>query len=251
MANAAQTGVFGKLPAHGDFIRRDLPVAVVNVWDEWLQHFIAATKEQIGENWLETYLTSPIWRFVFSVGVVNDAAWAGILLSSVDRVGRYFPFTVMTRLPEGGNPLDMLVSNGGWFDSIESVSLQALEGQLTVDELTAEFPAFGLSHNEAYARDSRVNSGAAVQVDLESDDRPATEGLTYLLDSFLADSLSSYGVWSTTGSERVAPCLFATKGLPRISGVAAMLDGQWQQWNWRQPYRLNTTPAGIRQQANA
>jgi type VI secretion system protein ImpM len=241
MPDVAQTGVFGKLPAHGDFIRRDLPVSLVNVWDEWLQHFISATREQIGENWLETYLTSPIWRFVFSAGVVNESAWAGILLPSVDRVGRYFPFTVLTALPAGGNPLDMLVSNGDWFESIESVSLQALEGQLTVDELTGEFSAFPLVHGDTYSRDSRVNSGTAVQIDLDSEERPASSGFAYLLDSFLIDSLSSYGVWSTKGSERVAPCVFATKGLPRISGIAAMLDGQWQQWNWRQPYRLAPT----------
>ena len=32
----ARTGLFGKLPAHGDFVRRHLPRSFVTPWDEWL-----------------------------------------------------------------------------------------------------------------------------------------------------------------------------------------------------------------------
>jgi hypothetical protein len=56
MATSRQTGLFGKLPAHGDFVHRNLPAGFVNRWDEWLQHFVAATREQIGEHWLEVVI---------------------------------------------------------------------------------------------------------------------------------------------------------------------------------------------------
>ena len=93
------TGLFGKLPAHGDFIYRDLPPSFINVWDEWLQGYVGSVKEQLGDAWLDVYLTSPIWRFAFGEGVIDENVWAGIMLPSVDRVGRYFPFSIATKLP--------------------------------------------------------------------------------------------------------------------------------------------------------
>ena len=78
--NGQITGVFGKLPAHGDFIYRDLPTQFVNVLDSWLQGFVGGSREQLGEQWLDIYLTSPIWRFAFSEGVVDEHGWAGLFL---------------------------------------------------------------------------------------------------------------------------------------------------------------------------
>jgi len=91
MTTEMQTGLYGKLPAYGDFIFRNLNSSFITPWDEWLQHFISGTQEQIGEGWLDIYLTSPIWRFVLSPGVIDNKMWAGLMMPSVDRVGRYFP----------------------------------------------------------------------------------------------------------------------------------------------------------------
>jgi type VI secretion system protein ImpM len=71
MINANSVGLFGKLPAHGDFIYRNLPSNFINAWDAWLQGFVGSSQEQIGESWLDVYLTSPIWRFVLSDGVID------------------------------------------------------------------------------------------------------------------------------------------------------------------------------------
>ena len=56
-------GFYGKLPAHGDFVQRNLPLDFVEPWDEWLQQSLSASKEALQDKWLETYLTSPIWHF--------------------------------------------------------------------------------------------------------------------------------------------------------------------------------------------
>ena len=92
--NEVDIGIFGKIPAHGDFIERQLPRSFLTPWDEWLQRGIASSKELLGNQWLEIYLTSPIWHFCASPGVIDEKAWAGILMPSVDSVGRYFPLTV-------------------------------------------------------------------------------------------------------------------------------------------------------------
>ena len=61
-------GFFGKLPALGDFVQRRLPGAFVKVWDGWLQGAIAGSKAQLAEHWLDTYLSSPVWRTVRTGG---------------------------------------------------------------------------------------------------------------------------------------------------------------------------------------
>ncbi len=59
-----------------------------------------------------------------------------------------------------------------------------------------------------------------------------------LFHSALKESLSSYSVWTTQGSELVEPCLFYCAGLPSLQNLAAMLDGQWLARGWNQPCRL-------------
>lgn len=62
--------------------------------------------------------------------------------------------------------------------------------------------------------------------------------MSNLLNATLTSSLSSYSLWSTTGSQMIAPVFFSCQGLPPISGIASMLDGQWQQRHWKIPFNL-------------
>ena len=82
------TGFFGKLPGRGDFIGRHLPKSFLDPWDTWLQQAIAQSHIQLGGLWRECYCTSPIWRFALSPGLCGPAVYTGILMPSVDRVGR-------------------------------------------------------------------------------------------------------------------------------------------------------------------
>ena len=96
-------GFYGKLPELGDFVNRRLPQNFIDPWDSWLQQAIATSRDQLGGNWLNNYLTSPIWRFAVSSGVVGESPWCGLLMPSVDRVGRYFPLTLACVLDEDIN----------------------------------------------------------------------------------------------------------------------------------------------------
>ncbi len=238
MSHLKPVGLFGKLPAHGDFIYRDLPTTFINAWDTWLQSFIGCSQEQIGEAWLDVYLTSPIWRFALSEGVIDQHAWAGIVLPSVDRVGRYFPFSVVTRLPGITNPLE-IITQSNWFDSIESAALKALDGQLVLDDLLEEINRNPLQNVMAYIPAMQThNSQQGTLIKMDFEEQSPRSVFSYLLSSSLKESLSSYSVWTTQGSDRVEPCLFYSRGLPQVRGIAAMLDGQWSQWGWHEPYSL-------------
>lgn len=240
MSHLKPVGLYGKLPAHGDFIYRDLPTSFINTWDAWLQTFIGCSQEQMGDAWLDIYLTSPIWRFAFSEGVIDQHVWAGIMLPSVDRVGRYFPFSVVTRLQGTQNPLEV-ITQAAWYESIERAALKALDGQLVLDELLEEINLTPLNNSLIYLPDARKNThqqGTLIKMDFE--EQSPRSVFSYLLDASIKDTLSSYSVWSTQGSERVEPCLFYSRGLPQVRGIAAMMDGQWAQWGWHEPYSLKS-----------
>ena len=231
-------GVYGKLPAHGDFIQRNLPSAFIKQWDVWLQHFVAGAREKMGADWLDIYLTSPIWRFVLSHGVVDEGRWAGILMPSVDQVGRYFPFTIALRLPDNQNPLEFMALQTAWYAGIEELALRALNAELMLDELVQELAGVQLHLDTAYTSTGKPVETYAMQVDMQFEEQSAAAAYPCMLDALLVKLLNSYSFWSTTGSERVAPCVFDVQGLPAVARLPAMLDGQWQQWGWVRPYTL-------------
>jgi type VI secretion system protein ImpM len=90
-------GFYGKIPARGDFVSRGLANSFLSTWDQWLQSALLASKEQLGDQWLDFYLTSPIWHFVLSAGICDQNVWAGILMPSVDKVGRYGSITSLLK----------------------------------------------------------------------------------------------------------------------------------------------------------
>ncbi len=100
----APAGWYGKLPILGDFTRRHLPPAFIDPWDDWLQAGIAGSRAALGGAWLDHYLTAHVWHFVLMPGVLGPPAWAGVCRPSVDRVGRYFPFTLAAPLAPGSTP---------------------------------------------------------------------------------------------------------------------------------------------------
>ena len=48
-ATRAVTGLHGKLPAHGDFVRRGLPTSFCEPWDAWLQAGMTAARDSLGD----------------------------------------------------------------------------------------------------------------------------------------------------------------------------------------------------------
>ena len=70
-------GLFGKLPARGDFVRSGLPGDFVAAWDDWLQRVIAASRTRMGEDWLPAFLEAPVWRFALAAGMCGAAAVTG------------------------------------------------------------------------------------------------------------------------------------------------------------------------------
>src|SRR5499433_1597163 len=129
MSAAVEVGIYGKLPSHGDFLQRRVPPEFLTPWDEWLQAGITAGRAALADQWTDTYLTSPVWRFALSASACGRAPVAGLMAPSVDRVGRFFPLALMWRLPTALPPLV--------YASLSADALAPAE-QLLVDGLTAD-----------------------------------------------------------------------------------------------------------------
>ena len=127
-------GILGKLPTNGDFVRRRVPAELAEPLDAWLAQALAASRDQLGEAWLETYLTAPVWRFALAAGCCGPAA-AGIWLPSVDRVGRYFPCLLVAELAGAPPPSALPWAAAAWYDRLEELALAILGDQLSLEQL--------------------------------------------------------------------------------------------------------------------
>jgi len=134
-AQAAVPGWYGKLPGVGDFVSRRLPEEFVRPWDEWLQTVVATTRVSLGAGWTDRYLTMPIWRFVLASGLVAKTGWAGILMPSVDRVGRQFPLTIAVALPSEAAFVRAVFDSAEWYADVEDAALGMLDPARGPDEL--------------------------------------------------------------------------------------------------------------------
>ena len=239
MSAVLPAGLYGKLPAYGDFIFRNLNPAFITTWDEWLQHFISASQEQIGEDWLNIYLTSPIWRFVLSPGVIDNNMWAGLMMPSVDRVGRYFPISIVKPFTSNISPVNFMLKQSNWFNELEKYCLTALNGNIDVDELLSTVTEIEVLTQQSYQPTYNLGEMGPMLFGLPSGgEEQVNNAMTYMLSAELTTGLNSFSLWQSAGSELVSPVLFSCQGLPPIGSLASMLDGQWQQRNWKIPYNM-------------
>lgn len=221
-AGRAATGLFGKLRHHGDFVSRRLPPAMLQPFDAWLQAGLVRSRAELGAAWLPTYLNSPLWRFALAPGVCGPQAWAGLMMPSVDRVGRWFPLTLAIGLAGAPSLRACLTVHADWFAQLEVLALASLDDGFALDVLDAAL--LGLE-------------GAPAAATVAAPPLPARSFVTALgcgsLPWLAHAGLDGHSAWWTHGAELVTPCLAVCPGLPSASGFAALLDGRWREHGWQ------------------
>lgn len=217
--------VYGKLPARGDFVTRGFGRPVIDAWDAWLQPAILASRDALAERWLDIYLTSPIWRFALGAGNCGPNTLVGVLLPSVDKVGRCFPLMLGRELAPGIELTALIARASSWYRTVEELGLAALapEFQLEAFEepvaLEVDATISALEATEPLAAPGLYIplSGDSRSVALRHAHQPLAQGRT---------------LWWTSGSERVAPCLLICPGMPSPLSFASLLDGDWTRGGW-------------------
>jgi type VI secretion system protein ImpM len=116
-------GAFGKVPSAGDFIARGLVAEVRAALDRWLtDHLAEAARDP--DCW-------PDWGLRAAIPT-PAGDMAALILPSVDRAGRQYPFALVV-------PLSGADARGvdAWADGALDLALDAVDGVIDVDELAA------------------------------------------------------------------------------------------------------------------
>jgi type VI secretion system protein ImpM len=151
----ATPGWFGKIPNLGDFASRRLPDGFVQRWDRWLQGSLAHARDDLGEAWTGTYLVAPILRFWVGPGTLGRTAWAGLLMPSIDRVGRHFPLTVAQAV----GPLAEALAARAWFAALDDAARHVLDVSFTADDFEHELLMLPMIESGAVDRSAQALAG--------------------------------------------------------------------------------------------
>jgi type VI secretion system protein ImpM len=221
-------GFFGKVSSRGDFVERRLPSTFVRRWDNWLQQGMHGVRSKLGTNWLQSYLTSPLWRFAISSGVVDEQAWAGILMPSVDRVGRHFPLTLAAGTSGKAPLLAWQSEQKPWFDELEALALSTLGSDFDFEQFDAALQLHKPLPSSCIQSGPRSTAWCfSVQ-----DSNAALETIHCAIADALLEGCS---LWWTEGSPNITPCVLVCRGLPNANQTVAMQDGSWRQSDWQLP----------------
>jgi len=190
-------GWFGKLPALGDFASRRLPDAFVAICDAWIQQGLAQGQLTWGSRWLPLYLRSPILRFRIGPAVIDSSSWQGVLMPSVDRVGRYFPLIIAA--PVDDTRSASAAADDAWYEAVEDCALGVLDPGCTVDDFEASLASIGDSEG-AGSRDDRQQRHAAIRDNDRREDLSAGNPRTAMTPvQGTGDARSPAGVIETAG----------------------------------------------------
>jgi type VI secretion system protein ImpM len=188
----ACAGLFGKLPARGDFVRENLPRDFTDAWDAWWERGLAGTWRRPRHEWQASWLEAPVWRFVLPPGLCGKNGVLGLWLPSVDKAGRHSPLTIAAVAPVDWAPLVGRMTS--FLAASEQAGRDALEYDLSPAELL-----------------ERIRQGFI------PDDAPVS----------VPGVVSGRATWWTEGGPRVASRRETGDALPEGPSFAALIDDDW------------------------
>jgi type VI secretion system protein ImpM len=217
---------WGKLSSLGDFAQRRMPAECLGPIDTWLSQAMRDGREQLGEDWLDVYLTAPVLRFAWAPGIIDTRWWFGLLMPSCDSVGRYFPLVIVqprARPPEDRIALDHLEL---WYEHLARAAMRTLSDEGgALDSLEAAlndappWPTAG--------RQTTVTAGEALRGDHLVLAPAAT--LNQWLHGFalrdLSRRLARRSLWWRVTEDRTRDTVDIVDGLPDGAAFAALLRG--------------------------
>ena len=249
MMETKTVGMHGKLPQQADFVTRNLPLAFVTAWDDWLQRALLASQETLGNGWLEVYLTSPVWRFVLSANLVDQQIWAGVMVPSVDKVGRYYPLVLAQALPADSLPTAPLIESSDWFDALEQLALSLLQGDLSLADAEQRLAQLPVLQAPLVTGSGRWEVGRPLAL-FQQDDLNPVHSYPHLLHELLQQRFPAYSLWSSAGSERVSPVHLISGYLPAPQCYTSLIGGDWSQQGWSTPLDVISPLAFFRNNCN-
>ena len=220
----ATPGWFGKLPMLGDFAHRRLPRGFVDACDAWLSQGIRASRASLGPAWLDDYLAAPLWCFAWSPLVVDAHWWFGVLMPSVDAVGRYFPLVVAFEAAQAPTDPHALARWARWYDGAAACALQTLQDRATLDGFESALAVAGTPLTTPPA-DAMPLRSSADELRFHAAQGAWPEDAAAVVLHSLAARLQDHTVWWTRGDGTTPKPVTVMRGLPAPERFAALLQG--------------------------
>lgn len=121
--------LFGKLPAHGDFVARGLSEPGREAWDLWASAALEALRG-VAADFETAHEQVPPWRFIAGPQAAGEGWRIGALAPSVDSAGRRF---VIVAGLSGWSPAQAAGQGMAFAAHAEAVLYRAIAEQLTAD----------------------------------------------------------------------------------------------------------------------
>jgi type VI secretion system protein ImpM len=227
-ASPSAPGWFGKVVMLGDFAHRRLPQPFIAACDAWLSQSIATSRAQLGARWLDTYLTGPVWRFAWAPGVVGPQWWFGVMMPSVDAVGRYYPLVVAATVQNPPMSEASLTLLSRWYDHAGRAALATLQPGASVDTFDA---ALTSTPSWPAATPHRWPESAGALQRWLLPGRPTLSQWAQALAAAPFDrAYAGHSLWCPFPADddpNASASLTAVPGLPPPDQYALMLEGRW------------------------
>ena len=226
MSSHQAPGWYGKISAQGDFASRRLPHDWVRACDEWLSECVAASRQQLGERWLEVYLGAPVWRFAWGPGVAGAHWWFGVLMPSCDNVGRYFPLVVAharVHPPADRAGLDHL---DRWWTHVAQAALGTLGEAATLDDFEAALQQSPGWPGTTPVAPPQLGPGQRWRHEI-APGATLADLAQALAATGLHERLVSASFWWPLAADGSPGSYTLLAGLPQPQSFAAMLGGAW------------------------
>ncbi len=224
-------GWYGKMPVLGDFASRRLPQGFVDACDAWLASGVSHSRAQLGERWLDVYLTGPIWRFAWAPGVVPGVEgqpwWLGVMMPSVDKVGRYFPLLIArpaAALPATAEGLNALQA---WYGHLGAAALGTLRPGATLEDFESALSRAPVAADSAYAPPA---SASLLPGRVRHTLPGASSLLTWaqgLLVGNVLQGFAGHSLWWPDHAASPDNSLSVSQGLPPAQHFSELLEGRW------------------------
>lgn len=137
---------FGKLPCVGDFCSHNMSTALREALDDWLSEAMQLGQETHGDAWTRAYFQTPMHGFVLgkqALPELDGSLAVGVVMPSVDKAGRAFPFVLLEQLQAQNNvdercaEIDQQVLNE-WFSLAYGMCAAAMNDEWTLEKLADE-----------------------------------------------------------------------------------------------------------------
>ncbi|MEJ0046406.1 MAG: type VI secretion system-associated protein TagF [Rhodospirillales bacterium] len=163
------------------------------------------SRAELGDAWLAAWLAAPVWHFGLGPGFLGDGQAWGVLIPSVDRVGRHFPFTIVGPASEGGQNLQ------DWVLAAEPLALSA--------STTAFFPMPWSRRSPMSAR----REAARPAPDPPAWRSPKTQATGPEAVDTAPGPAAGETLWWTRGAPAVPPRVLRWPGLPPAEMARSMI----------------------------